>query len=290
MKQQLHLYWFSGSGNTLQAASVFAERLRQREWSVELRPLEQSDPLAIDPEAVLGLAFPTYFFAIPEMVRTFVRSLPRTEGTSAMMLGTHGVLSGGVVGPMKRELTAKGFRCVAARILVMPDSFFPLLGSRTHRWQLTRGLKSAKRYADDFADERVRWTRWAILSDLHGALFGGMFAARKWTRNCYSTVFARNKLCTRCGICIQCCPVNALESYATSHSASHSEKATDSPPRPKRNCTNCLRCVAVCPHDAMRHIIGFPYRSEDATSLERHFKEAIAQTQIQDQPQNLPQG
>jgi len=104
MKRPLHLYWFSGAGNTLRAASAFAERLRQRDWNVELRPLERYDPKMIDPDAVLGFAFPTHFFAIPESVLSFVRSLPSVRGTEAMMLGTHGVFSGGVVGPLKREL------------------------------------------------------------------------------------------------------------------------------------------------------------------------------------------
>ena len=266
MNQQLHLYWFSGSGNTLRAASVFAQRLRQLEWSVDLCPLERSDPQTIDPKAVLGLAFPTHSFSIPEIVRKFVRSLPCANGTAAMMLGTHGALSGGVVGPMRRELTAKGFHCVAARILSMPDSFFPFLSKEKLERQLNRGLDNAERYAEDFAAGIARWTRWAVLSDLHSALFSGLFATRRWTRNYYSTVHARNDLCKRCDACVRCCPVNALDR----------KEAT--PPRPKQNCTNCLRCVAVCPHDAMRHMIGFrPYRCEEATLLKCRFDEAMEQ-------------
>ena len=264
MKRQLHLYWFSGSGNTLRAGAAFAERLRQLGWSVELRPLEHGDSQTIDPEAVLGLAFPTHCFTIPEIVLSFVRSLPHVSGTSAMMLGTHGALSGGVVGPMKRELMAKGFRCIAARIILMPDSFFPFLGGGMHRWQLNRGLNKAERYADDFAAGAVRWTRWAVLSDLYGILLGGMFAARKWTRNHYSTVHVRREQCKRCDVCVQCCPVNALE------------RKGDFPPRPRRNCTNCLRCVAVCPTDAMRHLVGFhPYRSEEAALLKCRLLEEL---------------
>jgi ferredoxin len=264
MKRQLHLYWFSGSGNTFRAASAFAERLRQLEWSVELRPLERSDPQTIDPDVTLGLAFPTHFFSIPEKVLSFVRALPRTDRTEAMMLGTHGALSGGVVGPMKRELTAKGFHCIAARILSMPDSFFPVFSDATHRRQFERGLNQAKRYAEDFAAGTARWSRWAILSDIHGACFGGLFALRKWTRNYYSTVHARREQCRRCDVCVRCCPVNALV------------RESDSLPRPKKNCTNCLRCAAVCPSDAMRHLIGFrPHRSEEATALKRRLAEEL---------------
>jgi len=262
MKQKLHLYWFSGSGNTFLAASAFAERLRQLEWAVELRPLERSDPLTIDSESVLGLAFPTYFFAIPKIVLSFVRSLPRVESTAAMMLGTHGAFSGGVVGPMKRELTKKGFRCTAARILWMPDSFFPFAPDAMNRWQLKRAHDKAERYAEDFAAAATRWTRLPILSDIHAAVFGGLFASRKLLGNYHSTVHPVKKECRRCGICARYCPVNALEG------------GDGVLPRPKRNCTNCLRCVAVCPTDAMRHMIGFrPYRSEEADVLKHRFED-----------------
>jgi ferredoxin len=263
MKQQLHLYWFSGSGNTFLAASTFSERLRQLGWTVELRPLERSDPKAIDPESVLGLAFPTHCFSIPERILSFVRSLPQVETTTAMMLGTHGAFSGGVVGPMKRELTAKGFRCLAARILAMPDSFFPFFGDVANQRKVEKALRSAEHYADDFAGGTARWTRWAVLSDIHGAIFNGLFASRRWYGKYHSTIHAGKELCKRCDACVRCCPVNSLE------------REGNSPPHPKRNCTNCLRCVAVCPHDAMRHMIGFrPYRCEDATSLQRRFDTA----------------
>jgi NAD-dependent dihydropyrimidine dehydrogenase PreA subunit len=258
MKRQLHLYWFSGSGNTLRMAEAFAERLRQKEWIVELRPLERSNPLAIDPASVLGLAFPTHFFTIPEIVLSFVRSLPRAIGTEAMMLGTHGALSGGVIGPLKRELTAKGFHCTAARIVRVPDSFYPIFSEAAHQRQLGRGLRKAERYADDFAAGRARWTRWAILSDIHAAIYGGLFAARKWTRY-HTTTHVQSKHCNHCGICVHCCPANALKSE------------TDSPLRPDKNCTNCLRCVAVCPTNAMRHLFFSPYRSEEAIALQHRF-------------------
>ena len=262
MAHRLHIYWFSGSGNTLRLAETFAEHLRQQNWAVELRPLEHSDPQTIDPESTLGLAFPTHCFTIPANVLAFVRSLPHVENTEAIMLGTHGGFSGGVVGPLKRKLTAKGFRCTAARIIAMPDSFFPFTSDETNRRKIEQRLNYAKNYADDFATGKASWTRWAILCDIYAALFSGLFAIRKGMPNhYYSTIHAQAEQCKRCGSCVQCCPVNALERNA------------DMPPKPKRNCTNCLRCVAVCPADAMRHLIGFrPYRSEEASVLQQRFK------------------
>jgi len=256
MNRRLHLYWFSGSGNTLRAADVFAERLCELKWTVELRSLERSDPQKIDPTAALGLAFPTHCFTIPKIVLTFVRSLSHVKGSAAMMLGTHGAFSGGVVGPMKKELTRKGFHCIAARILSMPDSFFPLCSNTANQRKTECALERAKQYAEDFAAERCRWSRLPILCDLYAGAVGWLFAARKWSHHYFTTVHVNAERCNRCGVCVRACPVSAL----TDHES-------NDPPKPNKHCTNCLRCVAVCPTDAMRHMMFQPYRSEEAAAL-----------------------
>lgn len=269
MTKTLHLYWFSGSGNTLRTAEVFAERLRELGWTVELRPIEHGHRENFNPEAALGLAFPTHCFSIPEIVRNFVRHLPTVSRVPALMLGTHGAFSGGVLGPMWRLLTHKGFHCVSGTIVSMPDSFFPFFSDATNRRHLQRALDRVRRYADDFdelyTNKRTRWPRLPILSDMHGFLFGTFFASRKLLPIFHATVHAQDDRCTRCDTCVRCCPIGALR-----------RKTPESVPKPNRLCTNCLRCVAVCPTDAMRHLVGFaPYRSEPAVSLRFRFENEL---------------
>lgn len=259
----IHLYWFSGSGNTLRAAETFAQRLRELGRQVELRPLETATPEDFRPEAVFALAFPTYCFSVPECVRKFVRALPRADGTPAVMLGTHGAFSGGVRGPMKRMLRGKGFRCLAARIISMPDSFFPFTGQETNAAHMTRALEKVRCYAEDFHAGQGSWPRDFLLSDIFGAFFAGGFYTRKWCGKWHTSVHPHAKKCTRCGTCVRLCPTGALQ-----------QKTPEDTPRPVRGCANCLRCVAVCPSDAMRHLIGFsPYRSEPAADLRERFRE-----------------
>ncbi len=259
--KHLHLYWFSGSGNTLLAAEAFSDRLRELGWTVELRPLETANPEQIDPGVAFGLAFPTYFFSIPPMIRDFVRKLSRVGNTPAIMLGTHGAFSGGVAGPMKRKLAVKGFRCVAGRILYMPDSFFPFFSPKIKLRQLDR----ARRYAEELDADQARWPRWPILSDIHGAIFGMFFASRKLFGPFHATVHARTKECLRCDVCVRHCPMGAL-----------SRADESAVPKSDLRCTNCLRCVAICPVDAMRHLAFAPYRGEPALELRRHLDESLA--------------
>ncbi|MGL6195119.1 MAG: EFR1 family ferrodoxin [Thermoguttaceae bacterium] len=258
---KLHIYWFSGAGNTLQAAEVFAKRLQELGWDVKLRPIEKSDPTKINPAAVFGLAFPTYSFSIPVYVKAFVKSLPQVNGTEAMMLGTHGALSGGVMGPLKRLLTQKGFKCRGARIISMPCSYFPFTGEETNRKLLNRGMEQVKRYADDFNANAVSWSRWPILSDVYSAGMSWFFGLRKICRATQTSIHTRVALCSHCGTCVKLCPVNALKQESPEH-----------PPVVNDKCTNCLRCVAVCPTDAMRHFCFSPYRSEPADELKTRFE------------------
>ena len=248
----LHLYWFSGSGNTFKAAQAFAERYRELGGVIELRALEKSDPTKVDPNAAFGIAFPTHCFSIPEIIRSFVKQLPQSNEAPAMMLGTHGAFSGGVCGPMKRILRRKGFRCVAGRIFIMPDSFFPYTGENFNRFITQRALKNAARYAEEYYENRTSWPYWPVLSDIFGAAFGTLFASRKLFRRFHTTVYVSKKKCTCCEECVKSCPVSAMQ------------WKSDVFPAADMNCVNCLRCVAVCPQDAMKHIFGFhPYRASD---------------------------
>ena len=264
IRNRVDLYWFSGSGNTLQAAQFLAARLGELGHAVRLLSMERSDASRYDPDATLLLSFPTHCFSIPESVRSFVRRFPRGRGSYAMMLGTHGAVSGGVLGPMKRLLTRKGFCCLAGKIISMPDSFFPFFGPEKNERHMKRAMGKIASFAEQIDCGDATWPRWPIFSDVCGALGAALFSSRRMTRATASTLHLRQSACTGCRICEQYCPVGAIEISATQTL------------RRRRDCVNCLRCVALCPHDAVRHLIGFaPYRSESAEELRQRF------TQIQ---------
>ena len=248
----MRLYWFSGSGNTLRLAEVFANRLRQSGWKVELCDMAHSPQDTFDSSVVLGLAFPTHCFSIPELVRKFINNLPNVEKTPVVYLGSHGAVSFGVAGHLKKILSRKGFRTLAGRIIRMPDSYFPFFSKRADARRMTIGLKQAEQYADDFNAGRAGWFRVPILSDALEIFFSSFFACRRWTNLSNTSVHSKQSLCRGCGRCVQFCPVHALQLQENGRIGV-----------PARQCVNCLRCVAICPNDAMRHLIGFsPWRGE----------------------------
>ncbi|MCL2349336.1 MAG: EFR1 family ferrodoxin [Planctomycetaceae bacterium] len=285
----VHIYWFSGAGNTLRATLALAERFRELGMAVELKAIEQSDPLEIDPNALFGIAFPTHCFTIPEIVRRFAEQLPNVVQTPAFMLNTVGATSsGGVRGPMKRILSGKGFSCLGAKELLMPDSFFALFHGKTAEWMIGKALIRVRIFADRLVSGQTTWRRIPWITDWYAAFLRGFFACRNlhYPYFRYPTVGARQKTCVRCGLCAKYCPVGALsmQSLEKANPESDAEERKKErwqtmplkgTPTPNLNCTLCLRCVAICPHNAMRHrfMMFPPYRAKPSKELRILFDE-----------------
>jgi len=278
-RQVVHLYWFSGSGNSLIAALALAERFRELGLEVELRSLENRDPFEIDPMAVFGLAFPTHCFAMPEIVRQFTEQLPQVDKIPAFMVNTVGATScGGIRGPLKRILTDKGFVCMGAKELIMPDSFFAFVHGRLAQRMIRGAVRRVRIFADRLVAQKTSWRRIPVITDAWAALMRRLFACRNLLR--YPRVIAKSKPCTRCGVCAKHCPVGALSMQSLEKAdpeqddlerkrVRHNTRPIKSPPEPSLACTLCLRCVAMCPNNAMRlrWMMLPPYRPDSPKEL-----------------------
>ena len=288
-RQSVHLYWFSGAGNSLIAALALAERFRELGLTVELRALENRDPYEIDPAAVFGLVFPTHFFTLPEIVRQFAEQLPHVDHIPAFMVTTVGATScGGVRGPLKRILTEKGFACLGAKELMMPDSFFAFIHGRLAQRMIRAAQRRVRVFADRLIARKTRWRRLPVVTDLWAVVMRRLFT---W-RNAFAPLFryprviAKSKPCTRCGLCAKHCPVSALSMQSLEEAnpehgdrerkqVRHKTQPIKSPPEANLTCTLCLRCVAVCPTNAMRLRMMMlpPYRADSPKELLRLYDE-----------------
>ena len=288
-RETVHLYWFSGSGNSLLAAIALAERFRELGLTVELRAMEDRDPCELDPSAVFGLVFPTHCFTLPEIVRQYVEQLPQVERVPALMVATAGLTSGGgVCGPLKRILTEKGFVGHGAQVLLMPDSFFAFIHGRLARRMIRAALRRVRTFADRLVAGQTRWQRVPVVSDFWAAWMRRVFACRNLfaPKFRYPRVVARSKTCTQCGLCAKHCPVGALSLPSLDKADPKHEdrdrrrlrrntRPIQAPPEPDSTCTLCLRCVAVCPANAMRLRLMMlpPYRPEPQKELQRLYDE-----------------
>jgi ferredoxin len=246
-----HIYCFSGTGNTLLVARALADELGKVGIPAKISPMERADPKALDLGGAVGIAFPVAIFTTYPVVWSFVRSMPRGEGTEVFMVDTLGGLSAGIMAPMKRILEEKGYRAVGIRQIRMPLNLIHHKEDAKARL-IGRGLGEARGYARDLAGGRASWGSLGYLSDLSKLLLSNRLVW--WLARQYPKMRVAEDNCVRCGTCARICQAGNI--------------AMEDKPRHGGNCQVCMRCYAYCPREAILYSDIFKrYRAVDAADF-----------------------
>ncbi len=237
MIEKIDIYCFSGTGNTLLAAREMAEVFRQRGLEVRLLALEKSDPAAVDLSRTLGLAFPVAAQSTYPLVWDFIDRLPPGRGAGVFMVDTLHSFSGGIVGPLRKILTRKGYRPLGAKEIRMPNNFFPgRIDPGKNERKKAAGLQQARRFADDLLEGAASWGRVPVLSGLVCRLSRSRLTTRYLSRR-GRKFRVDTSVCVRCGLCARLCPVGNI--------------TAGDPPVFAGRCQLCMRCVSFCPTGAI---------------------------------------
>lgn len=250
--QHVDLYWFSGTGNTLRAAQVLAEKLTAGGSDVRLIPIERADPADVDPDRTLGIATVVAVFTTYPLVWDFLENLPEVNGTGAFLLDTLAARSGGMLGSTRRLLEAKGYTPLGAREIRMPSNYLQTSHNQDDdRAKLSAGLDEVRRFAADLQAGRARWKRWM------GPLARLSYRISRWSKPWQHIrkslgLHAVDDACTRCDLCVRLCPTGAIS------------RADASVPTFSDACQGCMRCYSFCPTHAIRRADkpSDPYRAE----------------------------
>lgn len=233
---EIIIYWFSGTGNTLLAVKKLAEKLRHGGKSVSLVKID------LDAKPLSGktfiLCWPVYSYTMPRLVQNFVRSLPPGDNL-VYMLCTMGGHAGGSLGVTGKLLAAKGYDVRGGLDLLMPNNW---TGGRIPTPESVQALLAkADDLLGEFAsiiltEESCNWrgNPWAeFISRVGGSMFvkGIPFMAR---------YFKVTDKCTGCNLCAKSCPVENIEMF-------------ENRPTWTGKCELCLRCLHVCPERAIDH-------------------------------------
>ncbi|MBN1289246.1 MAG: EFR1 family ferrodoxin [Actinobacteria bacterium] len=233
----IDFYYFTGTGNTLRVAMKMAETFRKAGVETNLLRLEKSEAVSINPDHVIGLAFPITVQTASPFIWKFVHALPAAPGTEIFMVDTMMAFSGAVVGPLRRVLRAKSYSTIAAREIIMPNNWYPRKINR--RWNnavIARGMRKAEKYAGDILSGEACWRRVPVLSDGFCKL---MLMDSIWKGRAEVGASFRVDLekCNKCLICEKLCPVENINI--------DNEKPFDD------RCIQCMRCIMFCPATAI---------------------------------------
>ncbi len=245
MIEKIDIYCFSGTGNTLLAARAMAEVFRERWVETRLFPLEKSDPSRVDLSRTLGLAFPVAAQSTYPLVWDFIDRLPSGRGAGVFMVDTLHSFSGGMVGPLRKVMTRKGYRPLGAREIKMPNNFFPgRIDPEKNERKKSAGLEQARRFAGELLAGTAFWNRVPVLSGLVCRFSRSRMVVRFLSRQ-GERFRVDASACLRCRLCARLCPVENI--------------SMDDLPVFAGRCQLCMRCVSFCPAGAIS-VPGKKYR------------------------------
>lgn len=229
------IYYFSGTGNSLRAATVIAERIGGAELvNVRCNPEKVS---ASDAD-VIGFVCPVYEWNIPGRFGAFIKRLTINPNAYIFMVTTYIAVLGKSFETVERILSKKGahldygraLRCVASQCIAYPP--FP-----PEKIMIPYMEKRMKQIGDEINRRESR--AYPRMSPITRRRYKKVMGPYMEIEKEYDKGFYVDEKCVGCGTCAKVCPTRNI---------SISEK------RPVWNhrCHGCNACVAYCPTKAIQ--------------------------------------
>lgn len=232
------IYYFSGTGNSLTVARKVAS-LIEGTTLIPIASLKDTRDDITAPQGRVGIICPIYDFAIPVIVRDFIKRLRVDQNSYLFAVLTFGGSGGAALRMINTVLRRNTGRVLNAGFLVKMPGNFPPLSHPPKGEKLNAILASADGEIEhicnrirDRVDQPVGL--YPISSLLQPLLYG------RFSRNVHSLdeKFSISDDCTSCGICVSVCPVGNIE-------------VSGEKPVFHHTCELCCACLNYCPTQAI---------------------------------------
>lgn len=240
------IYYFTGTGNSMRAARVIANKLGECEIiSMRMNP---TDVPATDCD-VIGFVYPVYHWTMPAPAVEFVERLEINPNAYIFAIAMPSFVCGIACEKLEEILNKKGahihygnlVNSVANYAIVYPP--FP-----PSKLVVPRTEKKLKKIADAISKKEDRpYPRASrFVRKRREAMMGPYLELQKYADNS----FVVSDECISCGLCSRVCPCNNLV-------------IENGKPVFMHHCANCMACVVNCPKRA----IGYEINSGDLKLL-----------------------
>ena len=229
------IFYFSGSGNSLDVARDLASELGEAELISIAHVVKEELNLEADR---IGVVFPTYIWGVPRIVVNFLKRLKTDKYVFAV--ATCGGNAGGTLVEAKKILKRAGTKLAAGWSIIMPNSYTPMGEAEPAAKQAEKFKNKDKRIKE--ITEAVREGRASPVEKglaIYNFIFTGIIY------HMFNPIIARqsrkfhlNEKCQGCGTCVRICPMDNIE-------------LKDNKPKWGLNCTLCFGCMQWCPNQAI---------------------------------------
>lgn len=229
------IYYFSGTGNSLRAATKIAEVIGDTELvSVRCNP----DLVSAKDADMIGFVCPVYEWDIPGAMRIFVEKLAINPNAYIFMVATYIAIHGKCFETMEHLLSEKGahlhygraLRCVASQCTAYPP--FP-----PEKIMIPHTEKKIKKISNEiFLQKNRKYPRMSILTR---KLYPKLMTPYMEVEKEYDKGFYTDNNCTGCETCKKVCPTQNIT-------------MCEGQPVWNHHCHGCMACVAYCPTKAIQ--------------------------------------
>ncbi|MDR1630382.1 MAG: EFR1 family ferrodoxin [Oscillospiraceae bacterium] len=233
------IYYFSGTGNSLRAATVIAQVLGNTEIiSMRCDPSEVS---AADSD-IIGFVFPVYHWTICEAIQDFISALKINSDAYIFAVSTPAFINGFSFETLNKLLDEKGAKLqyakrvfsVANLCIVYPPFPSPRLRVPATERKLIKVSRMIQKRATN-AYAKAGW--------LTRLIYPKMMPKYRAIQAEVDKGFFVSDNCISCGVCSKVCPKTNIT-------------MKNSRPTFLHDCSCCMACVSFCPKKAIKY--GLP--------------------------------
>jgi ferredoxin len=241
----ISILYFSGTGNSAWVATQLAARLQDFGETAELRCVEDGhrEDISPDPDGMLGMVFPVHSSRPPSVFEEAMDSLPEADGTAVFAVTTAGFAAGDTAWFAVKRLESSGYRPFLWTNVIMGNNLHlpalsPLPVTPPDTMQ-SRRIEAVKQ-VNDIARRIHGGEPLRVGHGVGGRVLGTFQRALAGTLEGLTfSGFYTDATCTRCGWCVQHCPVGNIG-------------MGDYGPVFWDRCIICMRCYSFCPTEAIQ--------------------------------------
>jgi flavodoxin/NAD-dependent dihydropyrimidine dehydrogenase PreA subunit len=238
------IFYFTGTGNSLQAAKSIAEHNKEKLISIAavMNSEDDSYEFKLEDNEMIGFIYPIYAWAPPKMVLQFIEKLKLNnyKNNYVFSVATCGENIGNTMKVLENYLKKKNINLDSGFSIKMPNNYI-IMGNVDSKEVEDRKLTSARdtlKHINNVIEEKQKGIFEVDKGPLPGVLTSVINPL--FNKNAVDTKkFYVDENCTSCGICEKICNCKNIK--------------VEGKPKWGAQCTQCLGCLHLCPSNAIQY-------------------------------------
>jgi len=238
------IFYFSGTGNSLQVARNIAEYNDEKLISIasERNNKNTNFKYTLKDNEVIGFVYPVYAWAPPKMVIDFIEKLKliNYKDNYIFSVATCGENIGNTMKVMSHSLKKQNFNLNSGFSISMPNNYI-IMGDIDSKEKEEKKLLAAAETLKNInyiIKERKKDVFQVVKGPIPGILT--TFINPLFNKGAMNTKkFYANDSCTSCGVCESVCNCKTIK--------------VQGKPKWGKECTQCLACIHLCPVSAIQY-------------------------------------